>query len=411
MPLFVYRARDPNGLLVTGELESSPPSGGTPAAVKLLLSNQGLIPISVENAKGQLQFGEKFAFGKKVSPQDLVMMTRQFYTLFKAGMSMESLLGTLSKQTKNKFLSETLQQVRTAVQGGSTLGKAFAKHPKVFSELYVSMMSAGEEAGILEVVLAQLSSLLEKEEQLKSNVKSATLYPKIVLFVLLMASIVILTFVMPKFASFYGHYKAELPLPTRLLMVTSDLMRRDAWIIALVSFGLWRLFKRYYRTAKGHLRVDRLRWKIPVFGSLGQKVANARFSHVVAALYKSGMSITRALTITEGIMDNEAFRRDIRGVVADVERGQSISDAMRRTQYFAPIVIEATAIGEKTGSLDTMLEGLGAHYDEEVAHTLKNLTTLLEPFLLFFIFGMVAVFALAIFLPIWNMSKVVGGGG
>ena len=405
MSFFEYRARDPNGLLVTGRLESSGIE-----AVRVLLSDQGLIPIRVAAESRQIRIPHKFQFFKKVQPQEILMLTRQFHTLFRAGMSMESLLATLSRQTKNKTLAETLQHIRTDVQGGSTLAKAFAKHPAIFSELYTSMIAAGEEAGILEVVLEQLSTLLEKEEQLKSNVKSATLYPKIVIFVLLMATVVIMTVVMPKFAAFYGHYKAELPLPTRILMTTSHLIRDYVWMWIFVGAGLWFAVQRYYGTVRGRLRIDKWKWQLPVFGSLGQMVGNARFAHIIAALYRSGMSVTRALSIAEKVMDNEAICREIRSVVADVEKGQTISNAMRRCHYFAPILIETTAIGEKTGSLDTMLEGLGKHYDEEVAHTLKNLTTLLEPFLLFFIFGMVSLFALAIFLPIWNMSRVVSGG-
>ncbi|OGQ47882.1 MAG: hypothetical protein A3H42_03170, partial [Deltaproteobacteria bacterium RIFCSPLOWO2_02_FULL_46_8] len=397
-----YRARDQRGILVTGHLE-----GLASEIIKGVLSEQGLIPLSVKLVQRKSEWIPQIRFFKKVKDEEIVLMTRQFYTLFKAGMSMESLLGTLSRQTKNKTLQETLQRIQTDISQGSTLAKAFAKHPKIFNDLYISMLQAGEEAGILEMVLKNLAELLQKEVEIKAGVKSATLYPKIVIVVLTVAITVMLTWVIPEFAKFYAHYKATLPLPTRILLGMSHILRYYGWIVALIGIGIYLILHRYYQPPRGKFRIDQFRWNLPVFGSLSQKIANSRFAYILAALYQSGLSITKSLGLVEKVIDNEVMAKDMRLIRAQIEKGQSIAESMRGATSFTPMLIEATAIGEKTGSLDDMLHSLGEHYDIEIHHMIKNLTTLLEPLLLVLIFGMVALFALAIFLPIWNLSGAV----
>ncbi len=405
MPSFSYRARDTQGILVTGEMEATGAE-----QLKLYLSGQGLIPVMVRpSAQGRLFENLKKLFSQRVKPTDLLVMTRQFHTLFKAGMSMEMILGTLTRQVGDKKLKEVLQRIHSNISTGESLSKAFGHHTELFGELYVTMLSAGEEAGLLEEVLGNLCQLLEKETQIKTSIKSATLYPKIVLTVLVFATVVIMTFVVPKFTSFYAHYKAELPLPTRILMTTSHVLRTSWWLLGIVAFGGWILYHRYERTARGRVRIGKLAFRFPVFGPLNIKVANSRFCHILAALYRSGLPITRCLEITGNTIENGAFIREMEALKEEVLGGKTLSESMAACHYFTPVVIDATAVGEKAGSLDEMLEAMGAHYDLEVQHTIKNLTTLLEPFFLFMIFGLVTLFTLAIFLPIWNLSGVVLG--
>ncbi len=405
MSTFLYRARDAQGLLVTGTLEAVGDE-----ELKLLLADRGLIPVSVRKSFPQLglsSLGEGL-FQKKVDTSEVLVMTRQFYTLFKAGMSMEAIFGTLVRQTNNKRLKEALQRIRSSISSGSSLSKSFEDHKTIFGELYMSMLAAGEEAGILEEVLNNLSQLIEKEMQIKSSVTSATLYPKIVIFVLMISSVIIMTFVIPKFASFYGHYKAELPLPTRIMIGTSDFLKHY-WYVGLGLVGMAGFFyRKFIKTNRGRLKRDALKFKMPVFGDLNLKVANARFCHILSALYRSGLPMTRCLEITGGTIENMAFMREVEILKGEVIHGKMISEGMASCHYFSPVIVDATAVGEQTGSLDEMLESMGNHYDLEVQHTIKNLTTLLEPFLLFVIFRAVTMFTLAIFLPIWNMSQVVG---
>lgn len=405
MSAFTYKARDMNGLVVMGQID-----GDTIEVIRDKLAERGLIPISVSKGANRIaQEANLKNLFQTVSNEELMLFTRQVHTLFKAGMDIETLLSTLAAQTRNKFFADSINRIKTDVAAGSSLSRAFGQHPKVFNELYTNMLATGEEAGILDQSLAQLCTLIEKEYTLKSSVKSAMLYPKIVIFVLCGAFITMMTFVVPKFAKFFAHFNAELPLPTRLMIGMSEFLV-NYWYIALMAFGgLVFAFKKWTSTTKGRFIWDKLKWKLPIFGPLGQKVANARFANIIASLYKAGLPITRGLEITSKTIGNEVFSQEVMTVKADVEKGKSISEAMRDKGNFSPLIVEATAIGEKSGALDEMYTAIGGHYDQEVQHTLKNLTTLIEPLLLFMVFGMVTVFALAIFLPMWSLSKVVKG--
>lgn len=402
MAKFAYKARRMNGTLVQGFLE-----GDNLANVKTKLAEQGLIPINVSSAKSSVGMSFSMMMKKPVKVEEIVLFTKQFATLFKAGMGMETILSTLSRQSSNPTMKETLEVIRNDIQQGSSLSKAFGKHPKVFDELYINMLSSGEEAGILDEVLKQLSDVLEKDFAMRKGIKSAMLYPKIVIGVLIAASTVLMIMVVPKFKEIFDQLHAELPLPTRIMMWTSDFVSHYFFLIIIGGFALRFIFNRYYATPRGKYQVDKISFKIPVFGPLALKVANARFANILSCLYRSGLPVTKALDITGNTIGNEAFMRDVKILQAEVEHGHGIADSMRNLTYFNPVIVEATSIGEKTGALDGMLVSIGEHYDMEISHTIKNLTTMLEPILLCFIFSMVAIFALAIFLPIWHLSDAM----
>jgi type II secretory pathway component PulF len=376
-----------------------------------MLFGQGMIPIQVrEVGKGGINLEELGDLFSHVKTEEIMIFTRQFYTLFKAGVSMDTVLSAISGQISSRALKKAVQKVKVDVAEGSSLSQAFGRHPKVFDEMYVSMLAAGEEGGILEDVLQELVGLLEKEDEIKRNVKSATLYPKIVITVLVLAVVVLMTVVVPKFTAFYAHYGADLPLPTKILIGTSNFIK-GYWYIAMLIIGaLVFLYKRYYKTNTGRMNIDTLRFKIPVFGELSKKIGNARFGHILASLYKSGLSMPRALEVVANVIGNAHFALEVKKVRDKIQKGSTLSEAMKNSTVFPNVVVETTAVGEKTGALDEMLQAVADHYDLEVKHTIKNLTTLLEPLLLVGIFGMVATLALSIFLPIWNMSRIVGGG-
>lgn len=402
MGKFSYKARRMNGTMVQGFME-----GDNAMAVKAKLAEEGLIPISVSSASAGLSMSLASFTKKKVKPEEIVLFTKQFATLFKAGMGMENILNTLSRQTNNPTLKETLETIKNDIQQGASLAMAFGKHSAIFDELYINMLASGEEAGILDEVLNQLSDVLEKDFGMKKGVKSAMLYPKIVVGVLVCASAVLMIMVIPKFKDIFNQLGADLPLPTQIMIWTSDFMRDYFLMIVVAGFVLRFFYQKYYATPKGKFRMDTIAFKIPIFGALGLKVANARFSNILSCLYRSGLPVTKALSITGQTIGNEAFMRDVKILQSDVEKGNSIAESMRNLTYFNPVLVEATSIGEKTGALDGMLSSIGEHYDMEINHTIKNLTTMLEPILLCTIFGMVAIFALAIFLPIWGMSDAM----
>jgi len=348
-------------------------------------------------------------FFKRVRHEDLMIFTRQFYTLFKAGVSMDTILSSMSKQISSKALRNALIKIRSDVGAGSTLSQAFSRHPTIFNELYVSMLVAGEEAGILEDVLKQVTTLLEKDFEIQKGVKNATLYPKIVLTVLVLAVVFLMSYVVPKFSSFYGHYSAELPLPTLILISISNFVRNFWFIVLGIVGAVFFLFGRFYRTKTGKYKIDKLRFQIPVFGMLNQKVANARFARILAALYRSGLRMPRCLEVVANVIGNDAFAREVMELRDYIQKGATLSEAMAKETYFPGIIIETTSVGERAGALDELLMTIAEHFDLEVQYNIRNLTALLEPLLLIGIFGMVLLLALAIFLPIWNMSTVVLG--
>lgn len=407
MPLFHYRARDKEGVLVAGDIE-------TPSADELkdALFREGMIPLSVRQVGNNFfSFQHLTQFFFRVRHEDLMVFTRQYYTLFKAGVSMDTILSTLSRQVRSETLRNALVRIRSDVNSGATLSQSFARHPRIFNELYVSMLAAGEEAGILQEVLRNLSELLERDYEIQRNVKGATLYPKIVIFVLVSAIVFLMLFVVPKFVDFYGRYGAELPLPTQILITASKLFN-EYWYIGIMSvFGVVYFYQRLYSTKTGRLKIDRLRFQIPVFGELNLKVANARFGRIMAALYRAGLSMPRALEVVANVIGNSCFAQEVTMVRDDIQKGAALSEAMGHRNSFSPVIVETTAVGEKSGAIDEMLETIADHYDLEVRHMVKNLTALLEPLLLVGIFGIVTLLALAIFLPIWNLSTVISGRG
>lgn len=403
MSAFSYRARDAHGLLILGQAEAS-----NREEVEGRLSSQGLIPIQVQ--KKGFALVEWSAWGDwfwRVQLEDLIVLTRQLTTLVKVGMGMQEIFGILISQTRNKKLQATLSQVRTDIESGTSLSTALSKHPRVFNDVYVNMILAGEEAGLLDKVLADLSQLLAKENEIKSGVKSALLYPKIVMMALIGATTVLTIYVVPKFAAFYAAYKAELPFVTQLLIQFSHFVTHS-WLATILLCGAaYFVVHRYKKSWRGRLFFDKLNLKLPVFGPLHQKIAQARFGHIFAALYRSGLSVTKALEIVSGTIDNRLFSREILDFKSEIAIGKTLSQAMKRSTYFPTVFMEMTAVGEKAGALDEMMEALADHYDSEIAYTIKNLTTLLEPILLLFIFGAVSFLALATFLPIWNLSQAV----
>lgn len=401
-----YKAYDPKGGVIRGIVE-----GETQREIMQSMKQRGFRIVQLTPAsKGMAGLQAKLLnFFPPVKTEELIVFTRQFHTLFKAGLSMDVLLSTLTKQTQNKYLQQALMGVQADIQSGTSLAKAFSKHPRIFNKLYTSMLLAGEEAGILEQVLGELVNVLEKDDRLKREVSSATLYPKIVIGVMCISLYVMMTFVIPKFASFYDKFQAELPLPTRILMASSD-FATNYWYVVLViiAFGVW-TFRRWVNSPHGRLKWDLQKLRFPIFGNLFQKIAMARFGHLFAALYRSGLPLVRSFEVLSQVIGNEAYGREISRFREGLLKGKTIAEVMRQSKIFSVIMIETTAIGEQSGNLDNMLSAMASHFDLEIGHITKNMTTLLEPILLCMMFGMVTLMALGIFLPMWNMSKAVMG--
>lgn len=406
MPVFVYNARDKSGSLLSGEMDLE-----TPQLVKAALASQGLFPISVKTKTAQsarMDFSSiKLSFKAKPKPKDLANLTRQFEVMFAVGMPMDAILLTLARQAAHPALKEALGHIRNDIAGGTRLSQAFGRFPNYFSSLYTNMIEMGQIGGVLDKTLHEMASILQKEHTIKSKVKSALLYPKIVMGTLVAVGWLMLAFVFPPFKAFYQGHNAELPLPTKMVMGLSTLLTTYWYIPVVLGIGGYFGWKAYKKTARGDEFLSGLAFKVPVFGKLNLLVANSRFGHLTASLYRSGLPLPHALGVVADAMDNILYAREVRQLKLGLERGETLSGSMAPTKYFSPMVKETCAVGEQTGKLDVVLDATATFYDEEVDTMLDNLTTLIEPIMLFLMFGAVLVLALAVYLPIWNLSGVI----
>ncbi len=406
MPFFQYRARDKNGALITGTLEASDIT-----ATEAALGSRGLIPIKV-TAKSPAPFKLPNMAGwfQTIPHQDLILFSRQISTLFAAGVPLTRSLFTLESQMRNAMFVSVIKAVREDIEGGSTFSAALAKHPKVFPELYSNMVVAGEAGGILDSVLDRLAFMLEKNAENRAKVKAATLYPKIVVGAIFAAVVVIMKFVIPKFAQLYGSFKVELPLPTRILIRLSGYFSSYWYLMIIAGVALIVGARAYISTERGRYQWDRLSINFPIFGPLLLKSIMSRFSRVLGALYKSGLPILQCLDIVSRAVENKLIPAEVKAIEAEVRAGKSISEPMSKSKNIEPMVTQMVKVGEETGNLDDMLEKVAEYYDQEVDTSIRNLTTTLEPILLGFIFAMVLFLALAIFLPMWDILKIVRKG-
>ena len=406
MPVFRYKARDRAGGLLTGTLETSGPD-----AVAEHLSAMGYVPVRIEEERPGLFSPEMWDRFRRVRSEDLILFNRQLATLVHAGIPFLTCLDTLANQVENRKLRQVILEVRRDVEGGASFSDALAKHPRVFSELYVNMIRAGEEGGVLDEILDRLAALAEHEAETRARIKAALRYPVIVVVAIMVAFGILVTFVIPRFAALYSRFHVELPLPTRILIGINDVVQNYGILIlaglAAAALGLWL----YIKTPKGREQWDRLKIRVPIIGILILKTILSRFSRVFAALSRSGLPILRILDILMGTLGNVVIQRAVETIRESVREGRSIAEPMRASGVFPPIVQQMVAVGEETGNLDEMLNKVSDYYDMEVEYAIRNLSTTLEPVLLLFIGGMVLFLALAIFLPWWDLVKIARPGG
>ena len=398
MPAYSYKVRSKTGEVLTGVTY-----GDSPSAVAEELFTRGYIPVEVRPSKKAAGAG---LFGR-VSPEDLIVFTRQLATLIKAGISFMRCLDTLEEQSRSKKLKSVIAEVRRFVEGGSSFSEALAKFPSVFSPLYLSMVRVGEEAGVLDDILERLSSLLEHEAVTRARVKTALRYPVLVIGTLVIAFFFLTAFVVPKFAAIYGSAKVTLPFPTRVLIALNKAIT-GYWYLMLGSAVAAVLAVRgYIKTPPGRWNWDRLKLKTPIIGDIVEKAVMSRFSRIFATLYKSGIPMLHTLDIVSGTLGNVIIGRAVDIIKAEVREGKGLSEPMLKTGAFPPIVVQMVAVGEETGALDDMLVKVSDYYDTEVEYALRNLSTTIEPVLIFVLAGAVLFLALGIFLPIWDIISVL----
>jgi MSHA biogenesis protein MshG len=299
-----------------------------------------------------------------------------------------------------------LEEVRKQIEGGSTLHGAMSKYPEVFSKIYINMVRAGETSGMLGESLDRFVTLSDREMRTRQRVKEATRYPKIVAISLMIAFAVLIAFVIPRFAQVFAQFKTPLPLPTRVMIGINDLFQTYWFLILAIVLGIPTVLKRYLQTEKGKYFWDRLKMRIPVFGSLFLKIALSRFAYTFSMLNQSGIPILQTLEITSTTTNNMTLSKSIEEISRKVKEGSNLSDAMRETGMFTSLIIQMVSVGESSGTLDSMLMRIIEYYDIEVDNTIKRISTYIEPFLTLFLGVAVLLMALAIFLPWWNMAKL-----
>ncbi|MEI6302588.1 MAG: type II secretion system F family protein [Betaproteobacteria bacterium] len=409
MPSYGYRGRNAGGDLVQGVLEAASPGAAADA-----LSGQGVTPLEIAETAVRATVGKGSAlefFKPKVETLEVMLFSRQMYTLLKAGVPIMRALNGLQESVDNPTMKEVIQEVRTSLDSGRELSLSLARRPKVFGAFYVSMIRVGEMTGRLEEVFLSLYQHLEFEKFMRDQVKAALRYPSFVIAAMAGAIVIVNLFVIPTFAKVFSGFGAELPLMTRSLIGFSSFMVNQGWLLAIIIAGALFLFRNWISTTKGRFTWDRFKLRIPLAGKIVRKATLARFSRSMALALKSGVPITQALSVVAQTVDNALIVAKIEGMREGVERGDSILRTAAATGVFTPVVMQMIAVGEESGSLDEMMQEVADLYRQEVEYEIRTLGQQIEPILLFFLAILVLILALGIFLPIWDLGRAAGGRG
>jgi len=399
MPIFEYTARNLKGDLVKDSVDL--PSKDDVVAH---LRKNRLVVVQVRVAPRAMSMPR---FGGGVKTRDVVVFTRQFATMINAGLPLVQALDILAQQTENKTLASVTRQVVYDVESGQTLADALRKHPKAFSDLYVNMVAAGEAGGILDTILQRLAQFLEKNDAIIRKVKGAMVYPAVIMSVAVIAVSVLLIFVIPTFQNMFASVNLDLPLPTRIVIGMSNVLKSYWWaIIGVIGISVFAL-TRYYKTAAGHLQIDALMLRFPVLGDLLRKSAVSRFTRTLGTLISSGVSILDGLEITARTAGNMVIHNAVMESRQSIAGGDTISAPLQRSKVFPPMVISMIAVGEQTGGLDEMLSKIADFYDEEVDAAVGTLLSLMEPIMIVVLGVIVGGMVVAMYLPIFDMVNAV----
>lgn len=406
MPIYEYKGVDTKGKNINGVIDAENEKAG-----RLKLRRTGVFPTDIYlegTRRGMALKGDVkgFSFLQKVKTAELAHMTRQLATLLGANIPLVDALGALQDQVENPLLKKAVSQIKDKVVEGRRLADAMKGFPKVFNDLYISMIQAGEASGALEQVLARLADFTEYQAKLKSKISSALMYPIIMAVMGFGLVTYLVVSVVPKIASIFEDADAVLPLPTRILMAVSNFAESYWYLILMFLLLFGYLFKRYANSPAGRARFDALSLKAPIFGELFRKIAISRFSRTLATLLRSGVQLLGALDIVKNVVDNVVLTEAIDRTKNSVKEGESIAEPLRRSGQFPPMVTHMIAVGEKTGGLEAMLEKVADSFDGEVDTTVGKLTTLLEPLMIVVMGGVVVSIVLAILLPILKMSDL-----
>lgn len=405
MPFFAYKARNSQGELVKGVLESADSD-----AVAEQLFNTGITPLEITETRKPLPGGADNWWARftevKIRPIDVQLFSRQLYTLLKAGVPIMRSLAGLQESAISKPFGRVLGEMRESLNAGRELSAAMHQHPKVFSLFYLSMVRVGEMTGRLDEVFLRLFDHLEFERSMNERVKTALRYPMFVIITMALAVVVINIFVIPAFAKVYAGFNAELPLMTRILLGTSQFMVKYWPLMLMLLVGAVFGFRAYVATVAGRYNWDKVKLRLPIVGKIVLKGSLARFARSFALASKSGVPILQALNVVAQTVDNAYIASRVTLMRDGIERGESILRTATITGVFTPVVLQMVAVGEETGELDSLMDEVGEMYEREVDYELKTLSSQIEPILILGLGVIVLIMALGVFLPIWDLGKV-----
>jgi type IV pilus assembly protein PilC len=407
VPTYLWKGRTVSGEIQTGELTFD-----SQDEVLATLRKKRIIISSVREKKGDVKFSLPQLGGTGIATRDLAIFTRQFATMINAGLPLVQCLDILSKQTEKEAFRTIIAQVMREVEAGTTLAEAMAKkeNKKVFDELFVNMVEAGETGGILDDILSRLATYIEKVDALKRKIQGAMVYPAVVLSVAVLATSFMLIFIIPTFARMFTGFGAELPLPTKIVMGLSSFLRSYWWAMLGSMVAMVVGLQRYYQTGRGRLQIDRTLLQIPVLGDVLRKGAVARFTRTLGTLISSGVPILTGLEITARTAGNRIIQNAIMAARASIREGETISAPLRQSDVFPPMVVQMISVGEETGALDDMLNRIADFYDSEVDTAVDALTSLIEPIMIVVMGGIVGGMVVAMYLPMFKLINVVAGG-
>jgi len=405
MPIFRWQGVSPRGEVISGEMEAA-----TRDAVLARLRSQRIQPIPAKIRERGKGLDREIAIpflSESIKPRDVVVFTRQLATMIDAGLPIVQCLDVLATQTDNKLFRKTIKQLKEDVEAGSTLTEALKKHPKIFDDLFVSMVAAGEVGGSLDVILHRLAHYTEKAMNLKRKIKGAMIYPATIVTVAVGVTAVLLIWVIPVFAELFSSFGQALPAPTQFVINLSNFtIAYIHWIGGVVILAIVAL-RQAYQTESGRLAMDQFFLQVPVFGDLIRKSSVARFTRTLSTLVSSGVPILDALLITAKTSGNKVVERAVLATRASISEGNSISDPLQQSKVFPPMVCQMISVGESTGSLDAMLQKIADFYDEEVDNTVNNLTTLMEPMVILFLGIVIGGLVISMYLPIFKLGSVI----
>lgn len=406
MSVFYYKATDKDGKPIEGDIDA-PDYRLAVAKIRSL----NYFPVNVweekpkKNAFQDLKLPD-LAFLPPVSQKELLNITQQLATLVNSSLTLDKSLSLLVQLAEKEKTREVLADVHKRVHAGNTFSNALAEHPRVFSKLYTNMVRAGEAGGVLGSVLARLTDFLEKSEELKGNIRSAMVYPSLLVFVGGSAVIVLMTVVIPKFATIFGDMGKTLPMTTVFLLNMSSFLSTYWWAILLVIAAGITAFSVYLKTEEGKYKWDKLVLKMPLFGSLVQKIEVSRFSRTMATLLTSGVPVLQSLFITRTILSNSVIAKAMDHLYDGLKGGKGIAEPLQRLNVFPPLAVHMITVGEETGAMDEMLAKISVSYDKEVERSVKQLISLIEPVMILLMGGIVGFIVISMLMAIFSINEV-----